>query len=123
MEKDASMRDQFFEFVRRFQLYPGALERVASAPWQEQVVDKDLNLYELLPLFRLNRVDGGYFLDKACIISRDPDDWDNDNVGTSGSIGCRSRDGTGWESSPCRSMTSRSTWRMQRSAGRTCRLR
>jgi vanillate/4-hydroxybenzoate decarboxylase subunit C len=80
MEKDASMRDQFFEFVRRFQLYPGALERVASAPWQEQVVDKDLNLYELLPLFRLNRGDGGYFLDKACIISRDPDDWDNDNV-------------------------------------------
>jgi UbiD family decarboxylase len=80
MAKDASMRDQFFEFVRRFQLYPGALERVASAPWQEQVVDKDLNLYELLPLFRLNRGDGGYFLDKACIISRDPDDWDNDNV-------------------------------------------
>ena len=32
MEKDASMRDQFFEFVRRFQLYPGALERVESAP-------------------------------------------------------------------------------------------
>jgi UbiD family decarboxylase len=80
MEKDASMRDQFFEFVRRFQLYPGALERVVSAPWQEVVVDRDVNLYELLPLFRLNRGDGGYFIDKACIISRDPDDRDNDNV-------------------------------------------
>src|SRR5262249_35190945 len=28
MEKDASMRDQFFEFVRRFQKYPGAVEHV-----------------------------------------------------------------------------------------------
>jgi UbiD family decarboxylase len=72
-------RDQFFEFVRRFRL-PGELERVASAPWQEVTVDKDINLYELLPLFRLNRGDGGYYIDKACIISRDPDDWDNDDV-------------------------------------------
>lgn len=74
MQKDASMRDQFFEFVRRFQQYPGALERVQGAPWQEIVIEKDVNLYELLPLFRLNRGDGGYFLDKACTISRDPDD-------------------------------------------------
>ncbi|KGT75312.1 phenolic acid decarboxylase [Bradyrhizobium japonicum] len=80
MDKDASMRDQFFEFVRRFQLYPGTLERVESAPWQEVVADKDLSLYELLPLFRLNRGDGGYFIDKACTISRDLDDWNNDDV-------------------------------------------
>ena len=80
MDKDASMRDQFFEFVRRFQLYPGTLERVENAPWQEVVVDKDVNLYELLPLFRLNRGDGGYFIDKACTISRDLDDWNNDDV-------------------------------------------
>jgi 4-hydroxybenzoate decarboxylase len=80
MEKDAAMRDQFFEFVRRFQQYPGELERVENAPWQEVVIDRDVNLYELLPLFRLNRGDGGYFIDKACIVSRDPDDRDNDNV-------------------------------------------
>lgn len=80
MEKDASMRDQFFEFVRRFQLYPGALERVESAPWQEVVIEKDVNLFEILPLFRLNRGDGGYFIDKACTISRDLDDWDNEDV-------------------------------------------
>src|SRR5215468_6650811 len=80
MDKDASMRDQFFEFVRRFQQFPGAMQRVESAPWQEVVIDKDINLFELLPLFRLNRGDGGTFLDKACIISRDPDDWNNDDV-------------------------------------------
>ena len=33
-----------------------------------------------MPLFRLNRGDGGYFIDKACVVSRDPDDWDNDDV-------------------------------------------
>ncbi len=80
MDKDSSMRDQFFEFVRRFQQFPGELERVETAPWQEVVIDKDVNLYELLPLFRLNRGDGGYFIDKPCVVSRDLDDWDNDNV-------------------------------------------
>ncbi|MBV8811250.1 MAG: UbiD family decarboxylase [Acidobacteriaceae bacterium] len=80
MDKDAPPRDQFFEFVRRYQQYPGELERVAEAPWQEVVVEKDLNLYDLMPLFRMNRGDGGYFIDKPCVISRDPDDWNNDDV-------------------------------------------
>jgi vanillate/4-hydroxybenzoate decarboxylase subunit C len=80
MDKNASMRDQFFDFVRRFQQYPGELERVDSAPWQEVVVEKDINLFELMPLFRLNRGDGGFYIDKSCTISRDPDDWDNDDV-------------------------------------------
>jgi vanillate/4-hydroxybenzoate decarboxylase subunit C len=84
LDKGTGLRDQFFEFVRRFRLFPGELEPVATAPWQEVTVDKDINLFELLPLFRLNRGDGGFYIDKACIISRDPDDWDNDeaeNVG------------------------------------------
>ncbi len=85
MDKDTPLRDQFFEFVRRFKLFPGELERVASAPWQEVTVDKDINLYDLLPLFRLNRGDGGFYIDKACIISRDPDDRDNDDVEN---VGC-----------------------------------
>jgi vanillate/4-hydroxybenzoate decarboxylase subunit C len=80
MDKEAPLRDQFFEFVHRFQQYPGELERVASAPWQEVVIDKDVNLYDLMPLFRLNRGDGGYFIDKPCVVSRDLDDWNNDDV-------------------------------------------
>src|SRR5215475_11711588 len=80
MDKNASMREQFFEFVRRFQQYPGELERVTSAPWQEVVVEKNINLFELMPLFRLNRGDGGFYIDKACVVSRDPDDRDNDDV-------------------------------------------
>ena len=84
MEKDASLREQFFEFVRRYEQFPGEMERNNSAPWQEVVVDKDVNLFELMPLFRFNRGDGGFFIDKACIVSRDPDDWNNDDVETVG---------------------------------------
>jgi 4-hydroxybenzoate decarboxylase len=80
MDKDAPLRDQFFAFVQRFQQYPGEIERVADAPWQEVVVDKDINLYGLMPLFRVNRGDGGDFIDQPCVVSRDPDDWDNDDV-------------------------------------------
>lgn len=80
MAKDTPLRDQFFEFVRRYHLYPGTLERVQTAPWQEVVVDKDVNLYDLIPLFRLNTGDAGFFLDKACVVSRDLDDWDNDDL-------------------------------------------
>ena len=76
----APLRDQFFEFVRRYHLYPGTMERVQTAPWQEVVVDKDVNLYDLIPLFRLNTGDAGFFLDKACVVSRDLDDWDNDDL-------------------------------------------
>lgn len=85
LPKDASPRDQFLAFVERYQKYPGEIERVTSAPFQEVVVDKDINLFELLPLFRLNRGDGAFFIDKACVVSRDLDDWTNDDVEN---VGC-----------------------------------
>src|SRR5262249_54011445 len=85
MNKATPLRDQFFEFVRRFKQFPGELERVTTAPWQEVVVESNVNLFELMPLFRLNRGDGGFYIDKACIVSRDPDDWDNDDVEN---VGC-----------------------------------
>ena len=47
MPKDAPRRDQFFQFVERFQKYPGALERVTSAPWQEVVVEKAVSYTHL----------------------------------------------------------------------------
>jgi vanillate/4-hydroxybenzoate decarboxylase subunit C len=42
MKKDALLRDQFFEFVRRFNLYPGELERVGTAPAQDSVMSKPM---------------------------------------------------------------------------------
>jgi vanillate/4-hydroxybenzoate decarboxylase subunit C len=58
MDKDASRRDQFFEFVRRFKQFPGEMERATTAPWQEITVENNINLFELMPLFRLNRGTG-----------------------------------------------------------------
>ncbi|MDN5931815.1 MAG: UbiD family decarboxylase [Pseudonocardia sp.] len=80
LEPDASPREQFERFVEGYRRYPGRIERVTDAPWQANVVDHDVNLYDLMPLFRLNRGDGGYFIDKPCVVSRDPDDPDNDDV-------------------------------------------
>jgi 4-hydroxybenzoate decarboxylase len=58
---------------------------VTSAPWQEVVIDKDINLFEILPLFRPNQGDGAFFIDKPCVVSRDLDDWNNDDVEN---VGC-----------------------------------
>jgi vanillate/4-hydroxybenzoate decarboxylase subunit C len=80
LDKDARPRDQFFAFVERFQKYPGEIERVSDPPWREVVIEKDINLFNILPLFRFNHGDGGFFIDKPCVVSRDPDDWMNDDV-------------------------------------------
>ena len=80
LSKNATLRDQFFAFAECYQQYPGKIERAGTAPWQEVVIDKDINLYDLMPLFRINRGADGYFIDKPCVVSRDPDDWDNDDV-------------------------------------------
>ena len=41
MEKDAPLRDQFLAYAERYQKYPGQFERVATAPWQDVVIDKE----------------------------------------------------------------------------------
>lgn len=84
MPKNTPLKSQFFEFVRRYQNYPGEVEHRESAPWQEVVIDKDINLFDILPLFRLNHGDGGFYIDKASVVSRDPSIEDNQksqNVG------------------------------------------
>lgn len=86
MDRNTPSKAQFFEFVRRYQTFPGQIEQRQQAPWQECVIDQPdaINLFELLPLFRLNRNDAGCFIDKAVIVSREPDrpdDTDRQNVG------------------------------------------
>jgi UbiD family decarboxylase len=79
MPKNTPLKAQFFEFVRRYQEYPGKVEYRDSPPWQEVVVDdpEKINLFDVLPLFRLNRNDAGFYIDKSAIVSRDPDDPEN----------------------------------------------
>ncbi|MFB5189721.1 non-oxidative hydroxyarylic acid decarboxylases subunit C [Alicyclobacillus fastidiosus] len=84
MPKNTPVKEQFFEFARRWDNYPVAVERMESAPFQEVEVNENVNLFDLLPLFRLNQYDGGFYIDKACVISRDPSDpehFGKQNVG------------------------------------------
>lgn len=85
LDPATSIKDQIFEFIRRWESYPVEPERREAPPWQENSVEDDeIDLFKLLPLFRLNDGDGGFYIDKACVVSRDPEDTDNfdkQNVG------------------------------------------
>lgn len=79
------VKEQIAEFIRRWEQFPIPPEHRTAPPWAEHsVTGEAINLFELLPLFRLNDGDGGFYLDKACTISRDPldpDNFDKQNVG------------------------------------------
>lgn len=89
MPKNTSLKDQFFELNRRWDNYPnGKVEWVESdkAPCHEVILDEgNFNLLELLPCYKVNEYDGGFYLSKASVVTKDPDDPDNfdkENVGT-----------------------------------------
>ncbi|MCX4405376.1 MULTISPECIES: non-oxidative hydroxyarylic acid decarboxylases subunit C [unclassified Streptomyces] len=80
-----SVKDQVEEFARRWDAFPVAPERREDAPWRENTVEgAHVDLFQILPLFRLNDGDGGFYLDKGAVVSRDPqdpDDFGKQNVG------------------------------------------
>lgn len=89
LPKDMSLKDQFFELNKRWDNYKnGKLEWVdpKDAPCHEVILNEgQFNLLELLPLYKVNEFDGGFYLSKASVVSKDPDDPDNidkENVGT-----------------------------------------
>ena len=85
MNVGASIRDQFFKIDEKWEnIDQGGLEWLDNASCQEVIVEKNINLYQLLPLYRINLNDGGFYLGKACVVSRDPEDPENldkENVG------------------------------------------
>ena len=86
MSKNTSVKSMFLEFCRRYQNFDkGKIEEKESAPWQEVVIEGDkINLFELMPHFRLNEGDGGLYINKASVISRHPDypdSFEQQNVG------------------------------------------
>lgn len=82
---NTTTKHQVDEFIRRWDTFPIAPERRDNPPWAENSVEgEDVNLFDILPLFRLNDGDGGFYLDKASVVSRDPLDPDHfgkQNVG------------------------------------------
>ncbi|GFM15421.1 phenolic acid decarboxylase BsdC [Bacillus sp. FW1] len=84
MPKDTPVKEQFLEFAKRYDQFPMPVKREETAPFHENEITEDINLFDILPLFRINQGDGGYYLDKACVISRDledPDNFGKQNVG------------------------------------------
>lgn len=83
MSKDATTKQQFEELNRRWDLYPVPATVVSreEAPCKENVVTEDINLFEILPLYRINSNDGGCYLSKASIITAHPDNHKEHNVG------------------------------------------
>jgi UbiD family decarboxylase len=86
LPKHTPVKEQVAEFARRWDAFPVAPERREDAPWRENTQEgADVDLFSVLPLFRLNDGDGGFYLDKAAVVSRDPedpDDFGKQNVGT-----------------------------------------
>ena len=75
MPKGSSTRAQVDEFIARWANFPVKAEWRGDPPWaQNSREGDDVNIFEVLPVFRLNDGDGGFYLDKAAVISRDPDD-------------------------------------------------
>ncbi|MCY8003441.1 UbiD family decarboxylase [Bacillus haynesii] len=84
LPKDTPVKEQFFEFARRYDQFPVKVQREETAPFHENDITEDINLFDILPLFRINQGDGGFYLDKACVISRDvedPEHFGKQNVG------------------------------------------
>lgn len=77
MSKDASIKEQFFELDRKWSDYPVQPVWVDDAPVKDVKITEGINLFDLMPLFRINAFDGGFYLSKALIVSRDPDDPDD----------------------------------------------
>ncbi|MFE6160490.1 non-oxidative hydroxyarylic acid decarboxylases subunit C [Streptomyces sp. NPDC056486] len=86
LPRNTPVKEQVEAFAARWDAFPVAPERREDAPWRENTQEgEDVDLFSVLPLFRLNDGDGGFYLDKAAVVSRDPEDPENfgkQNVGT-----------------------------------------
>jgi UbiD family decarboxylase len=84
MPKNTSLKEMFYELARRWDRYPGEVKRVNNPVCQQNVIRKNINLYEIFPLFRVNPYDGGCYFAKASVVTNDldePDEFDKTNVG------------------------------------------
>jgi 4-hydroxybenzoate decarboxylase len=84
--KGTGIKALFYDLAARWGDQPAELPRVKpeKAPVHEVRIEKDIDLFDLLPLYRINAYDGGFYIGKADVVSRDPEDPDNfgkQNVG------------------------------------------
>ena len=87
MDKNTPVKKQFYELNRRWDMYPvePVIVEREGAPCKENTITENINLFDLMALYRINEQDGGFFLSKSCVITGDPEEPDNMNkinVGT-----------------------------------------
>jgi len=84
MPKTTSLKEMFYELARRWESSAGEVKWVTNPVCQQNVITGNINLYEILPLYRVNPYDGGFYFSKASVITRDPEypgNFDKTNVG------------------------------------------
>lgn len=84
MPKTASVKEQFHELNRRWADFPVQPVWVTDAPLKEVKITRDINLFEVMPLTKINPFDAGCYISKGVTVSRDPefpDDFNQQNVG------------------------------------------
>ncbi|GAA2908821.1 non-oxidative hydroxyarylic acid decarboxylases subunit C [Streptomyces mexicanus] len=85
LPKETPAKEQVAEFIRRWDRFPVAPEWREDPPWAQNTLEgDDVDIFRVLPLIRLNDGDGGFYIDKAAVVSKDPDDPENSgkqNVG------------------------------------------
>lgn len=87
MPKNATVKEQFLELNRRWDKFPVPPVIVSreQAHCKENTITENINLFEVLPLYRINDQDGGFFISKASVVTGDPEEPENLdklNVGT-----------------------------------------
>jgi len=86
LPKDTPVKNQFFKLKELWDKYPIKPVWIdkKDALVKEVVIEAGINLFEVLPLFRINEFDAGFYLSKALIVSRNPnnpDSYDEQNCG------------------------------------------
>jgi UbiD family decarboxylase len=81
-----TIQDLLLHLSERWNSSEHLIQHVAPdrAPVHQNRIESGINLFELLPLYRINEFDGGFYIAKACTVSRDPREPENfgkQNVG------------------------------------------
>lgn len=77
----SSVKELFHELSKRWDRFPIKPIIVNDSPLKEVIIRGNINIFNELPLFRINKYDGGSYLSKAVVISRDPENKNNQNLG------------------------------------------
>jgi len=81
LPKNTPLPHLFQELARRWDRFPISPVVVRKAPLKETLITEDINIFRELPVFRVNEYDGGPYLSKAVVASKDPEDPKNQNLG------------------------------------------